>query len=66
MPRHLVASARITGVDIFVDELSHARPVVIMGYQLEGLLLTEVARRKGIVTVLEDIGLEGVECRDVN
>jgi hypothetical protein len=66
MPRHLIAGARITGADIFVDELSHAWPVVITGHELEGLLLAEVSCRKGVVVVLEDIGLEGIECRDVN
>ena len=45
----LVAAAGFTGLDILVDKLSHARPVVVACKEFEGFLLALMSRCLGIM-----------------
>ena len=45
----LVAAAGFAGLDILVDKLSHARPVVVVCEKFEGFLLALMSRRLGVM-----------------
>ena len=40
--RSFVSSVDVTGVDVFFDEVSHTRPIVVTGDEFESLIMFEM------------------------
>src|SRR5277367_647345 len=52
-----ILSTGVTGIDVFIDKLSHLRAMIVLRQQLQSLLLTQMTRDLGIVVLSENIYL---------
>jgi hypothetical protein len=61
----LVSGACVTGINIFLGELAHAGPIIVSGYELEGLFVAQVSCSVRVMARAKDLELEVVVLRDV-
>ena len=62
----LIAYTGLTGVDVFVDELSHPRPMIISRQQFQSLLLSQMPGGFGVVVLRKDLYLYLIDSRNIH
>jgi hypothetical protein len=65
MSRDLIAGIGLIDTDEFIDELPHPGSIVVVRDVLQGILLSEMPSRLGVMTFLQDLYFDLIGRGDV-